>query len=163
MTATGHDSRIDLRWPFDTDPNLEGYNIYRADAAQGPFTRINASVYKASVYSDFFGVNGRTYYYCVRSVAIRGGGESEPSQTVSATSAAMTDEQLLTSVQEAVFRYFWDYGHPISGLAREGYGFSHSPDTCTSGGTGMGLMAVCVASSGTSSRGPRRPAVSCGF
>ena len=144
MTAVGHDSRIDLRWPFDTDPNLEGYNVYRADAAQGPFTRINASVHKASVYSDFFGVNDRTYYYCVRSVAIRGGGESEPSQIVSATSAAMTDEQLLTSVQEAVFRYFWDYGHPVSGLAREGYGFSHSPDTCTSGGTGMGLMALCV-------------------
>ena len=56
----------------------------------------------------------------------------------------MTDEQLLTSVQEAVFRYFWDYGHPVSGLAREGYGFGHSPDICTSGGTGMGLMAICV-------------------
>jgi hypothetical protein len=56
----------------------------------------------------------------------------------------MTDDQLLTSVQEAVFRYFWDYGHPVSGLAREGYGFSHSTDTCTSGGTGMGLMAICV-------------------
>jgi hypothetical protein len=56
----------------------------------------------------------------------------------------MTDEQLLTSVQEAVFRYFWDYGHPVSGLAREGYGFGHCTDVCTSGGTGMGLMALCV-------------------
>ena len=144
VTATGHDSRIDPRWPLDTDPNLEGYNIYRADSAQGPFTKLNNSVHQASVYSDFFGVNDRTYYYCVKSVAIRGGGESEPSKVVSATSHAMTDEQLLTSVQEAVFRYFWDYGHPVSGLAREGYGFRHSPDTCTSGGTGMGLMALCV-------------------
>ncbi|OHB60294.1 MAG: beta-glucosidase [Planctomycetes bacterium RBG_13_50_24] len=56
----------------------------------------------------------------------------------------MTDEQLLTSVQEAVFRYFWDYGHPVSGLAREGYELGHSTDTCASGGTGMGLMAMCV-------------------
>ncbi|MCX5644747.1 MAG: hypothetical protein NTZ17_08680 [Phycisphaerae bacterium] len=144
VTATGHDRRIDLRWPFDTDPNLEGYNVYRADSAQGPFTKLNNSVHKASVYSDFFGVNDRTYYYCVKAVAIRSGGESEPSQVVSAASGAMTDEQLLTSVQEAVFRYFWDYGHPVSGLAREGYGFSHSPDTCTSGGTGMGLMALCI-------------------
>ena len=130
--AVGHDSRIDLRWPLDTDPNLEGYNIYRA-AADGPFTKLNDSVYKAPVYSDFFGVNGRTYPYYVRAAAIRNGGESEPSNVVSAASYAMTDGQLLTSVQEAVFRYFWDYGHPVSGLAREGYGFSpwgysaHSP------------------------------------
>jgi hypothetical protein len=144
VTATGHDSRIDLAWSFDPDLNLEGYNIYRADSAQGPFTRLNESVHKAPVYSDFFGVNGRTYYYHVKAVAIRGGGESEPSNIVSASSHAMTDEQLLTSVQEAVFRYFWDYGHPVSGLAREGYGFSHSPDTCTSGGTGMGLMVICI-------------------
>ena len=101
-------------------------------------------MHKAPVYSDFFGVNGRTYHYYVTSAAIRGGGESGPSNVVSATSYAMTDEQLLTSVQEAVFRYFWDYGHPVSGLAREGYGLGHSADTCTTGGTGMGLMAICV-------------------
>jgi len=144
VTAVGHDSRIDLRWQFDTDPNLEGYNIYRADSNDGPFTKLNDSVHTVSVYSDFFGVNDRTYYYYVKSVAILGGGESEHSNIVSATSYAMTDEQLLTSVQEAVFRYFWDYGHPVSGLAREGYELGHSTDTCTSGGTGMGLMAICV-------------------
>jgi hypothetical protein len=144
VIAIGHDSRIDLRWPFDTDPNLEGYNVYRAETADGPFTKLNKSMHEVSVYSDFFGVNGRTYHYRVTAVAIRGGGESEPSNVVSATSYAMTDEELLTSVQEAVFRYFWDYGHPVSGLAREGYGFGHGPDTCATGGTGMGLMAICV-------------------
>jgi len=144
IIAAGHDSRIDLRWPLDTDPNLEGYNIYRADATEGPYIKLNASVHRVPVYSDFFGVNGRTYHYCIKAVAIRGGGESEPSNIASATSYAMTDDQLLTSVQEAVFRYFWDYGHPISGLAREGCGFSHTTDICTSGGTGMGLMAICV-------------------
>jgi hypothetical protein len=144
LVAAGHDSRIDLRWPPVADPNLEGYHLYRADSPEGPFLQLHDGVHKAPVYSDFLGVNGRTHYYCVRSVAIRGGGESEPSPTVGATSQAMTDEQLVTSVQEATFRYFWDYGHPVSGLAREGYGFSHSPDTCTSGGTGMGLIALCV-------------------
>lgn len=144
VIAVGHDSRIDLRWSFDTNPDLEGYNIYRAESEDGPFTRINRSVHKASVYSDFFGVNDRTHYYYVTSVAIREGGESEPSNVAWATSYAMTDEQLLTSVQEAVFRYFWDYGHPVSGLTREGYGFGHNTDICTSGGTGMGLMAICI-------------------
>ena len=144
VTAVGYDSRIDLKWRFDTDPNLEGYNIYRADSNDGPFIKLNDSVHRVSIYSDFFGENDRTYYYYVKSAAILDGGESEPSNIVSATSHAMTDEQLLTSVQEAVFRYFWDYGHPVSGLAREGYEFGHSTDTCASGGTGMGLMAICV-------------------
>jgi len=144
VTAAGHESRIDLRWQFDTDPNLDGYNIYRADFNKSPFTKLNDSVHTVSVYSDFFGGNGRTCYYYVKSVSKRGGGQSGPSNIVSATSNAMTDEQLLSSVQEAVFRYFWDYGHPVSGLAREGYQLGHSTDTCTSGGTGMGLMAICV-------------------
>jgi hypothetical protein len=144
VNAVGHDSRIDLKWQFDTDPNLAGYNIYRADSNDGPFTKLNDSPHAFSVYSDFFGENDRTYYYYVTSVAILEGGQSEPSNLVSATSYAMTDEQLMTSVQEATFRYFWDYGHPVSGLAREGYQLGHSTDTCTSGGTGMGLMAMCV-------------------
>jgi hypothetical protein len=144
VTAVGHDSRIDLRWTFDTDPNLAGYNVYRADSNDGPFAKLNDAAHTTCVYSDFFSVNDRTYYYRVRSVAIRGGGESAPSNLASATSYEMTDEQLLTSVQEAVFRYFWDYGHPVSGLAREGYELGHGTDTCTSGGTGMGLMAICV-------------------
>jgi len=144
LIAVGHDSRIDLRWPLDPDPNLEGWNVYRADAPDGPFARLNKSVHKVPVYSDFFGVNDRTCWYLVKAGAIRGGGESEPSNIVSAASHAMTDDRLLTSVQEAVFRYFWDYGHPVSGLAREGYGMGHSSDTCTTGGTGMGLMAICV-------------------
>jgi fibronectin type 3 domain-containing protein len=103
VNAAGHDSRIDLRWQFDTDPNLDGYNIYRADSNDGLFTKLNDSANTVSVYSDFFGANGRPY---VKSTAKLGGEESKPSNIVSATSNAMTDKQLLTSVQEAVFRYF---------------------------------------------------------
>lgn len=54
----------------------------------------------------------------------------------------MTDEELLTTVQERTFRYFWDYAHPVSGLARERLG---SGDTVTCGGSGFGLMTFPVA------------------
>jgi len=67
---------------------------YRADSVQGPFTKLNRPMHKVSVCGDFLGVNDRMYCYRVRSVAI-GGGESDPSKVVSATSHAMTDEQLL--------------------------------------------------------------------
>jgi len=141
LTAIGHDSRIDLRWHPVPTPSLQGYNIYRADSQEGPFTKLNDSVHTVSVYSDFFGVNGQTYYYYITSVL--GGGETGVSDIVSATSYAMTDEQLLTSVQEAVFRYFWDFAHPVSGLTRERFA-EYDRDTVTTGGSGMGLMTICV-------------------
>ena len=56
--------------------------------------------------------------------------------------SGLTDEELLTTVQERTFRYFWDYAHPVSGLARERLG---SGDTVTSGGSGFGIMAFPVA------------------
>ena len=54
----------------------------------------------------------------------------------------VTDDELLTIVQERTFRYFWDYAHPVSGLARERLG---SDDIVTSGGSGFGVMAFPVA------------------
>lgn len=54
----------------------------------------------------------------------------------------VTDDELLTIVQERTFRYFWDYAHPVSGLARERFG---SGDVVTSGGSGFGVMAFPVA------------------
>jgi hypothetical protein len=53
----------------------------------------------------------------------------------------LSDEALLTKVQEQTFRYFWDFGHPVSGMARER---NTSLNTVTSGGSGFGLMAMIV-------------------
>jgi hypothetical protein len=53
----------------------------------------------------------------------------------------ISDDSLLTLVQKKTFAYFWNYGHPTSGLARERNG---SGDVVTSGGSGFGLMAILV-------------------
>ncbi len=60
----------------------------------------------------------------------------------------LTDSELLDKVQEQTFKYFWDFGHPVSGMARErsdasAYG-GQSPDIVTSGGSGFGVMAIIV-------------------
>lgn len=51
----------------------------------------------------------------------------------------ISDNELLTLVQHRTFDYFWKYGHPVSGLARERLG---SGETVTTGGSGFGLMAL---------------------
>jgi len=51
----------------------------------------------------------------------------------------LSDNELLTLVQHRTFDYFWKYGHPACGLARERLG---SGETVTTGGSGFGLMAL---------------------
>jgi len=60
----------------------------------------------------------------------------------------LTDEQLLDLVQKQTFRYFWDFGHPVSGMARErsNRSFDYGDEVVTTGGTGFGVMATIVAS-----------------
>jgi hypothetical protein len=53
----------------------------------------------------------------------------------------LTDEELLELVQHQTFRYFYDFAHPVSGLARER---NTSGDVVTTGGTGFGIMALTV-------------------
>ena len=141
LTAVGHDSRIDLRWMPPDTADLAGYHIYRSDDGREPFTRLNERLHVPQVYSDFIGSNDRTIFYRVVPVSRRAVADAEASPVVSARTRKMTDDELLTSVQEATFRYFWDYGHPNSGLARER---NHDRDRVTIGGSGFGVMAIMV-------------------
>lgn len=55
---------------------------------------------------------------------------------------AISDAELLTKVQQQTFKYFWDFGHPTSGLARERSNGDNN--VVTSGGSGFGIMALIV-------------------
>jgi len=54
----------------------------------------------------------------------------------------ISDDGLLDLVQKQTFKYFWDFGHPTSGLARER---NTSGDVVTTGGSGFGIMAIVAA------------------
>ena len=54
----------------------------------------------------------------------------------------ISDDELLDLVQRQTFRYFYDFAHPSSGLARER---NTSGDVVTTGGSGFGIMAMVVA------------------
>lgn len=59
----------------------------------------------------------------------------------------LSDSALLDLVQKQTFKYFWDFAHPISGMARErsntNFGYGH--ETIAVGGTGFGIMSIIVA------------------
>ncbi|CAN5257495.1 hypothetical protein BH20BAC1_BH20BAC1_21100 [soil metagenome] len=54
----------------------------------------------------------------------------------------ISDDALLDLVQQQTFKYFWDFGHPVSGMARER---NTSGDVVTTGGTGFGVMSMLAA------------------
>ncbi len=53
----------------------------------------------------------------------------------------ISDDELLTLIQRQTFKFFYDYAHPQSGMARERFS---SGDIVTSGGSGFGVMALIV-------------------
>lgn len=54
----------------------------------------------------------------------------------------ISDNDLLTLIQKQTFKYFWDFAHPNSGMARER---NTSGDIVTTGGTGFGIMSIVTA------------------
>ena len=60
--------------------------------------------------------------------------------------ARLDDVALLDLVQRQTLRYFWDFAHPHSGLARERSNVTprYGLETVTTGGTGFGIMAILV-------------------
>jgi hypothetical protein len=53
--------------------------------------------------------------------------------------STISDDQLLDLVERQTLKYFYDFGHPTSGLARER---NTSGDVVTTGGSGFGIMAI---------------------
>lgn len=56
----------------------------------------------------------------------------------------ISDSALLDLVQQQTLRYFWDFAHPVSGMARERSNEtpSYGNEVVTTGGTGFGVMAI---------------------
>jgi hypothetical protein len=61
--------------------------------------------------------------------------------------AELDDTSLLELTQRQTFRYFWDFAHPVSGLARDRSDPSpkSSPEIVAIGASGFGIMAIVVA------------------
>ena len=59
----------------------------------------------------------------------------------------LSDSALLELVQKQTFRYFWDFGHPVSGMSRErsNKAYDYGPEVTTTGGTGFGILSIIVA------------------
>lgn len=74
-------ARVVVEWTTATEINTAGFNLYRGERAEGPFTKINAELIAASPdpllggkyrFEDTYVVSGQTYYYELEDVEYGG-------------------------------------------------------------------------------------------
>jgi hypothetical protein len=140
LTQISFENHVELTWEAST--NATNYQVYRSEDGGNSFTFLKNTTTTSLL--DWTGDEGQnlTRNYKVNAAAINGN-VSDFSTSIEAKTQTMNDEQLLDMVQSRTFRYFWDYTHPSSGVARERS--NAGPNTCTSGGTGFGLASFPVA------------------
>ncbi|NJC25069.1 glucoamylase family protein [Neolewinella antarctica] len=138
LVATAYDHHVELNWDAPTNPAVTSVRVFSAEG-EGAFATVATYNTASRTHVSFLGDWNVTGRYFVRSITATGQ-LGAPSDTVSATTFEMTDSMLLDMVQEYTLRYFYDFGHPVSGLARE----RNTTSTVTSGGSGFGVMALIV-------------------
>jgi len=140
VRASGYERHIDIVWNPVSDPQLAQYVIYRS-INLGPFQPIGVQRPGVNRYCDYTGNPHMTASYRVtaRTSSLL---ESPPSAVATASTHPMTDDELLTMVQRASFRYYWEADEPHSGMTREST--PGNDDIVAMGASGFGVMAIMV-------------------
>ena len=139
LSGKGYDMHTELNW--NSVSTADRYQIWRK-AEDDPGYSVLTETRKLRL-QDWTGRDLQedvSYQYYIDALSVTGV-VLETSDTIDAVVAPFTDDQFLDMVQEYTFRYFYEYGHPTSGMARERLG---SDDIVTTGGTGFGIMALIV-------------------
>ena len=140
LTATGYERHVDLTWEPVPDENIERYVIFRSFDGK-EFQPVGTQVGGITRYADFIGKVGQRVLYKV-AASDRSYHESALSGEASATTHAMSDDELLTMLQRACFRYYWEGAHPEAGMTLEN--IPGDDRIVATGASGFGIMALVV-------------------
>ena len=140
VRAIGYDRHVEVRWEPVNDPALARYVIYRSlDGKE--FTPVGMQLPGTTRYVDFLGKAGVAAQYKVAA----GNWQyqvSPLSQAASASTRDLSDDEMLTMLQEACFHYYWEGADPHSGMTRENV--PGDDRIVATGASGMGIATVVV-------------------
>jgi len=134
--AGAFERHAEVRWDPEAEPDAETMRIEHLIGGSWEALGDAHGADGASV--DWLDAPGATRTY--RAIAL--GWDftaSPPSASVDATTHGMSDDEWMDMAEEAAFRYFFQGAHPAWGLARDRYS---GGDLISTGGTGLGLMAL---------------------
>jgi hypothetical protein len=140
VSAVGEDRHVDVSWNPVNHPALGRYVIYRS-LKGNKFEPIGVQVPGINRYSDFLGKSGVTATYKVASSDSRYR-QSALSNAATTSTRAFNDDELLTMLQEACFRYYWEGADPSSGMTLEN--IPGDDRIVATGASGFGIAAIVV-------------------
>jgi exo beta-1,2-glucooligosaccharide sophorohydrolase (non-reducing end) len=140
VRAIGYDRHVEVRWDSAITSVFGRYVIYRSlDGKE--YEPVGIQLPGTNRYSDFVGKSGVTAQYKV--AAANWQYRLSPfSNTAIATTREFSDDELLTMLQEACFRYYWEGADPHSGMTREN--IPGDDRIVATGTSGMGIGALIV-------------------
>ena len=142
IAVRAYERHFDVSWEPSQAEDLLAYRIYRSSDGKA-FEPVGTQQGSRSRFVDFTGEPPREAVYRVTALDLAGN-ESAPSPiSKRAQTRPFTDEELLTMVQEASFRYYWEASHPAAGLAPEV--LPGDSNLLALGGSGFGVMSMLVA------------------
>jgi exo beta-1,2-glucooligosaccharide sophorohydrolase (non-reducing end) len=140
LAAKGYSMHVDISWEPITDQNVHFVKIYRSESGSD-FKAVGIQQPYLNRFADFTGETGEKYSYRITALN-QDYNESGVSLAVKATTVPLTDDELLTMVQEACFRYYWEGAEPNSGMAKED--IPGRQNMIATGASGFGIMALLV-------------------
>jgi hypothetical protein len=140
VAAKGYDRHVLVQWDASETPALDHYLIYRSFDGK-TFEPIGIQSPGIHRYSDFLGKSKVKAQYKVAAADWQGH-ESPPSAAVGAETHDMSDDELLTMLQEAAFQYYWEGAGKNSGMAHEN--IPGDDRIVATGASGFGVMALVV-------------------
>jgi hypothetical protein len=140
IRAKGYDRHIDVSWDAVSSSRLDHYLILRS-ADGNDYKPIGIQVPGINRYADFLGRSDAKAYYKVEAVD-HDYRSSASSEAVSASTRVLSDDELLSMVEEACFRYYWEGAHPNAGMAMEN--IPGDDRVVALGASGFGIMSLLV-------------------
>src|SRR3982074_3840902 len=140
LSAESYERHIDIRWDPVEAPDLQRYVIYRSWDDRD-FQPIGIQVPGINRYTDYLGKTGQTAFYKV-AASDRQYRKSALSESATGTTKSMSDDELLTMLQKACFRYYWEGAYPAAGMTLEN--IPGDDRIVATGASGFGIMALIV-------------------
>ena len=143
VTAKGYERHVDLSWDAPEPAGFDHYVIYRALDGKS-FEPIGIQLPGVHRFTDFIGRIGAQALYRIAEADLANTAAA-PSAPVAATTRAMSDDELLTMLQLATFRYYWEGSGANSGMAHEN--LPGDDRIVATAASGFGLMALVTGTS----------------
>ena len=140
VSARGYERHVDISWEPINSPELQHYLVYRSTDGEN-FQPIGIQLSGINRFTDYIGKPGMTAYYKV-AVSNHQYRLSDFSSPVYAATKMMSDDELLTMLQEECFRYYWEGAHPNAGTTLEN--IPGDDRIVATGASGFGIMALIV-------------------